>query len=130
MPNLAEAIRLIEQQVAVKDARCAIADEGFPPESSLLGTRDGYLNFVLALLKFVAEVDAGNCRIQEEGHAWDDCVKKTLYQLPTSSAWLVGTYLYKDHATFMAELSKIANPQIEFNLLNDPQFENPGHPAP
>jgi hypothetical protein len=59
MAELAEAIRLLERQVAIRRACCVIADDGCPDESSLLGTHDGYLNLALALLRFVAEADAG-----------------------------------------------------------------------
>src|SRR4051812_26510665 len=98
MTRLGNAIQLIEQEVAVKRACCVIADEGFPDESSLLGTRDGYLNLVLALLRFVAEADAGGCRDVVDGCAWDDRLKEAMYQVPTrSAAWLVGAYLFKDH---------------------------------
>src|SRR3954470_13011753 len=101
MSELETAISLIERQVMVRRARCVIADEGFPDESSLLGTRDGYLNMALALLKFIADADAGVCRKTEQGYSWDDRVKAALYQLPTQSAWLVGAYLFKDHAEYM-----------------------------
>lgn len=93
MPDLTEAIHLIEKQVAVIKARCVIADEGFPDESSMFGTRDGYLNLALALLRFVATSDAGGYSVKEGGQwdsggQWDDGVKATLYQLPTRSATL------------------------------------------
>src|SRR3954465_5917963 len=101
MSGLLEAIRLIEQQVAVKRARCVIADEGCPDESSLLGTRDGYLNLALAILRFVAEVDVGGCRDPDTHYAWDDRIKSALYKLPTHSTWLVGAYLFRDHAEYM-----------------------------
>jgi hypothetical protein len=126
MSKVAEAIGLIDQEVAVKRARCAIADEGCPEESSLLGTRDGYLNLALALLRFVADADAGECWVAGEGHAWDDRVKAALYQLPTHSAWLVGAHLFKGHAEFLAALSRLVDPQIEYPLLNDPQFREDG----
>jgi hypothetical protein len=129
MSRLQDAIRLIEQEVALKRARCVIADEGCPDESSLLGTRDGYLNLVLALLRFVADADTGNCQVAEEGCAWDDRLKTALYQLPTHSAWLVGAYLFKSHTEFMADLSRLVDPQIEYPLLNDPQFRDPGSPT-
>jgi hypothetical protein len=125
MSRLLEAIGLIEQQVAVKRARCVIADEGCPDESSLLGTRDGYLNLALAVLRFVAEADAGGCRDVEAGCVWDDRIKEAMYQLPTHSAWLVGAYLLRNHAEFMASLSRLVDPQIEHPLLNDPQFRDP-----
>jgi hypothetical protein len=59
-------------------------------------------------------------------HAWDDGVKAALYQLPTPSAWLVGAYLFKGHAEFVAALSRLVDPQIGCPLLNDPQFQDPG----
>ena len=124
MSELAEVIRLIEKQLKVREARCAIADEGFPPESSIFGTRDGYLNVAMALLRFVDSSDGGKCWTQE-GHAWDDGIKDTLYQLPTLSAWLVGAYLFKSHIELMAALTKVVDPQIESPLANDPQFQDP-----
>jgi hypothetical protein len=127
--RLLDAMRLIEQEVAVKQARCAIADDGCPDESSLLGTRDGYLNLALRLLRFVAEADAGGCREVVAGCAWDDGLKAALYQLPTRSAWLVGAYLFRDHAEFMASLSQLVDPQIEYPLLNDPEFRDPATPG-
>jgi hypothetical protein len=120
MSGLTEAIRLIESQVAIRKARCVIADEGFPDESSLLGTRDGYLNMVLALLTFVAESDAA-------GSDWDEGIKDTLYQLPTrNGTFIVGAYLFKSHGDFMASLSSMVDPQIGYPVLTDPGFCDPG----
>ena len=61
----------------------------------------------------VADVDAGGCREAEAGHAWDDRLKFALYQLPTHSAWLVGAYLFRNHAEFMASPSQLVDPQID-----------------
>jgi hypothetical protein len=127
--RLVEAIRLIEQEVAVKRARCVIVDEGCPDESSLLGTRDGYLNLALSLLRFVAEADAGGCRDVDAGCAWDDRIKAALYHLPTHSAWLVGAYLLRNHVEFMASVSRFVDSQTESALLNDPQFRDPASPG-
>ena len=124
MSVLIEAIRLIERQARTPQARCVIADEGAPDESSLLGTRDGYLNLALALLRFVADADAERCATGE-GHAWDDRVKSALYQLPTSGTWLVGAYLFDNHDEFMAEVVKMVGPRLDHPLLHDPQFQNP-----
>src|SRR5262245_43475711 len=125
MPVLPDAIQLIETQVAVKRARCVIVDDGGPIESSLFGTRDGYLNLALALLRFVADVDAGNCWSTEECCHWDDRIKDAMYQLPTYIAWLVGSFLFKDHAGYLARLNEAVSPQIGCPLLNDPQFRDP-----
>ncbi len=125
MAEIQEAIRCIEEQVNFSGARCAIADEGFPGESSLFGTRDGLLNLALALLRFVASADAGECLLTDQGYFWDDGLKATLYQLPTPSAWLVGVYLFQNHQEFMHALSQVVDPQLEYPLLNDPQFRAP-----
>lgn len=125
MSGLVNAIRLIEQEVSVRQARCVIADEGCPDESSLLATRDGYLNLALSLLNFVADADAGGCRDMVADYAWDDRIKATMYQLPTHSARLVGARLFRNHAELMASLSEFVDPQIECPLLNDPQFQDP-----
>ena len=127
--RLVDAIDLIEQETVVKGVRCVIADEGCPDESSLLGTRDGYLNLVLALLRFVSEADKGDCHFADDGFPWDDRLKTALYQLPTHSAWLVGASLFKNHTEFMAALSRLVDPRIKLPLLNDPQFQDPGSPA-
>jgi hypothetical protein len=42
---------------------------------------------------------------------------------------LVGAYLFKSHAEFMAVLSRLVDPQVEYPLLNDPQFQDPASPA-
>jgi hypothetical protein len=128
MARIQDAIRLIEHEVALKRARCVIVDEGWPGESSLFGTRDGYLNLVLALLRFIADTDNGDNQVPEDG-AWDDRLKSALYQLPTHSAWLVGAHLFKSHTEFMTALSRIVDPQIEYPLLNDPEFQDPANPT-
>lgn len=125
MSAINDAIELIEREVAVKQTCCVIVDEGFPDESSLLGTRDGYLNLILALLRFVADADKGGCRDVAADCAWDDRLKGAMYQLPTQSAWLVGAYLFQSHAEFMKSLCKFVDPQIDSPLLNDPQFRDP-----
>jgi hypothetical protein len=63
--------------------------------------------------------------VAEKGCAFDDRVKSALYQLPTLIAWLVGAHLFKSHGEFMAALSAMVNPQNQFPLLNDPQFQEP-----
>lgn len=60
--------------------------------------------------------------------AWDDRIKTALYQLPTNSPWLVGAYLFRSHAEFMASLSQFVQAQIDYPLLNDPQFRDPELP--
>ena len=123
------AIDAVARQVESPQARCVIVDEGFPDESTLMGTRDGYLNLALAMLRFVADADAGRCEVAEGGFPWDDRIKAALYQLPTRSAWLVGAYLFADHGEYMRELSRSVDPQLGHPLLDDPSFAEPGGPA-
>ena len=117
-------IREIEALVESPHARCVIVDEGFSDESTLMGTRDGYLNLALCLLRFVADVEANRCDT-EEGHPWDDRIKAALYQRPIRNAWIVGAHLFGSHAEYMAELSRLVDPRLEHPLLNDPSFAEP-----
>lgn len=123
--SLEEAINAVARHVGSYHARCAIVDEGTPDESTLMGTRDGYLNLALALLRLVADADAGRCEVAEGASLWDDRIKAALYQLPTHSAWLVGAYLFASHSDFMRELSSSVDPRLEYPLLNDPVFAEP-----
>ncbi len=128
MSQLEDAIRIIEQQVAVDRACCMIVDEGFADESSLMGTRDGYLNLALSLLRFVAEADVGGCRNEEDDCAWDDRVTQVMYDLPNWGTWIVGAYLFRNHLEFMTKLRQWVDPQIGYPLTNDPQFQDPESP--
>lgn len=123
--SLEEAIHAVARQIGSPRACCVIAHEGTPDESTLMGTRDGYLNLALALLRFVADADVGRCEVGECGYIWDDRIKAALYQLPNGAAWLVGSCLFGSHAEYMKELSRWVNPQLEHPLLNDPAFAEP-----
>lgn len=130
MTELAKVIQFLEQQIAVKSARCVIADDGCANESSLLGTRDGYLKLAVAILELVQQADTGQGEEQGENFVWDDRVKQVMYHLPTPSAFLVGAYLFDTHQAYMDLLSQFVDPQIGYPLLNDPQFRQPGDPPP
>ncbi len=82
--SLEDAIQAVARQVASPRARCLIVNEGAPDESSLMGTRDGYLNLALAILRFVADADAGRCETDGQGHVWDDRIKSVMYQSPSA----------------------------------------------
>lgn len=121
-------ISLLESEVVVPAACCAIVDEGFPPESSLFGTRDGYINLAICILRFVSKSDSNDASVSgvhADCTACDDNIKRVMYSLPTNSAWIVGTHMFDCHATFMSRLSEHVDPQSEFPLLNDPQFADP-----
>lgn len=121
MSELNDAIRLIEGQITSARARCVIADDGFPPESSLMGTRDGYLRLAKVLLQFVADADDGRATT-DDGYAVDDRIKGVMHSLPLMSAWIVSCSLFKSHDEFITELRRIVDPRIDYPLTNDPQF--------
>ena len=113
-----------------KSAKCAIlSDEGII-ESSLMGTKDAYLNLVSAILSFVhacsgdqgpgASVD----RLEQERAYWDDTVKKAFRQLPAHQPFIVGAYLFDDHVAYLHELERRINPLLPegVRLKNDPDF--------
>ena len=54
-----------------------------------------------------------------------DSARLGLPDFTPGSVWLVGAYLFRNHADFMASLSQRVDPQIEYPLLNDPQFRDP-----
>ena len=121
-------ISVLESEVAVPAARCAIVDEGFPPESSLFGTRDGYINLAICILRFVSRSDSNDASVsgvEADCKAFDNDIKRVMYDLPTNSASIVGTHMFNCHSTFMSRLSEYVSPKTEFPLLNDPQFADP-----
>jgi hypothetical protein len=124
--DLLDAIRLIERQVAVPGARFAIANEGSADESSLMGTRDGLLNLVLAVLRLTEAADEKQRWDADGRFAWDGGVNLAMHQIPSlHGVWLVGAYLFRDHATFMEELRQWVEPKVADSLLADPAFVEP-----
>ena len=123
--HLKQVLDLVAGLVQRPDACCAIVDDTGPDESSILGTRDGYLNLAYRLLEFVYRSDSGEIRA-EEGVTWDDEIKSALYQLPVMDAvWIVGCYLYPDHASLMQHIESLLGNQLESPLSNDPDFHEP-----
>lgn len=124
--DISEAIRLIERQIAAPGAKFAIVDEGGLDESSLMATRDGFLNMALAVLRLVALADEGRAREESGRFAWDDGIKAVMHQFPSfRSVWLVGACLFPDHASLMAEIQRTVGPEIAASLAADPAFKDP-----
>jgi hypothetical protein len=101
-------------------------------ESSLMGTKDGYLNFALALLQFVADGSQPTEpteieRLNDEPAYWSDNFKNALNQLPGGHAYIVGSYLFDDHQSFLRALEKEVDPTLSngAELRNDPAFREP-----
>ncbi len=123
--DITEAIHLIERQVATTGAKFAIVDEGCPDESSLMATRDGFLNLALAILRLVVLADEG--RAEEDGpFTWDDGIKAVMHQLPSlRSVWLVGACLFPDHSSLMTEIQGMVGPDLAASLTADPAYKDP-----
>lgn len=126
--QLDAAIELLALEVVASAAKCVIVDEGFPSESSLFGTRDGYINLAISLLRFVSKADVDDPSVSgiDAGcKAFGDDIKRVMYQLPTDSAWIVGLHMFDSHRALVSGLSRIVDSQITHPLLNDPQFTDP-----
>lgn len=121
MTKLEEVFQLLTGEIADREARCTIVDEGQCSESSLMATRDGYLRLAEALIKFLIECDAGGHQ-ERDGYRWDDAIKETMFQLPTESAWIVGMYLFNNRRELISAIAKVVDPQVAFPIENDPQF--------
>ena len=133
MNTLPEIIKAAREIVEKPNARCVILSSDGIFESSLMGTKDGYLNLAIALLQIVAAGDGQSTetteldRLKEEHAYWSDNLKKALNQLPGSHAYIVGCYLFDDHQSFLAALEKEVDPTLRdgAKLRNDPAFKEP-----
>jgi hypothetical protein len=133
MNTLPEIIKAVREIVEKPNARCVILSSDGVFESSLMGTRDGYLNLALALLQIVAAGDGQSTepteidRLNDENAYWSDDLKNALNQLPGSHAYIVGSYLFDDHQSFLAALEKEVDPTLRngAKLRNDPAFKEP-----
>ena len=122
--NIKRAMELISDSIRHPEACCALVDEGYPDETSIMGTRDGYLNLAYRLLEFVHEAESGNTEI-EEGVPWHDGIKQALFQLPDCSTWIVGCYLHPDHTSLLRHIEFILGDRLHHPLSNDPDFRDP-----
>ena len=133
MNSLLEITKAVREIAEKPNARCVILSSDGVFESSLMGTRDGYLNLALALLQIVAAGDGQSTepteidRLNDEHAYWSDNLKNALNQLPGSHAYIVGSYLFDDHQSFLAALEKEVDPTLRngAKLRNDPAFKEP-----
>ena len=136
MTAIPEILRLLKQTVTNSGSRCAIAGAGTADESSLMGTRDGLLNFATEILSFVAESDAhltfdGSTtnyvveELPEQQAVWSDGLKRALYQLPGSHPYLVGCYLFNNPRALLTALEEAVMADLPEGvaLANDPEFK-------
>lgn len=108
MTELQEIADRLSEHVRNHRSRCSMpSDGGCVGESSIMGTRDGYLRLIVSLLSFIVDADAGRLEIAEEtGAYWDDRFKDAMLQLPNTDAWLVGAYLFKSESQMLKVLHK------------------------
>lgn len=99
-----------------------------------MGTRDGYLNLVIALLETldsptIADLSS-NFEMQPENRAyWNDAIKDALHDLPTfmKDTFIVGCYVFDNHEALLKALESHVNRLNKMNagLRNDPDFHEP-----
>jgi hypothetical protein len=130
MHTLPEIIEALKQFGPNPKARCAIdSSDGFF-ESSLMGTKDGYLNAAIALLQIVAASEAQPDetvvieRIADEHAVWSDNLHKAFHELPGNHPFIVGCYLFDNYESYLASLERAVNPSLADGamLRNDPEF--------
>ena len=111
--NLEQALNLLESSISDETASCVIASEN-TDESALLGTKDSYLNLISALLRQVIRKTE-----------WSDDIKKSMYQLPSHDAWLVGCELHDTKDEMLIRLKKFyeGDDDVLKAIANDPQFK-------
>ncbi len=121
MNRIDEAISLIEAEITKRGASCIIYSDTGPDESTMGGTRDGYLNVIRILLKLIADFD-------DRGHSelWDDQIKRNMLGLPSfNETWVVGTQVFRDHSALIESLKEAYSnqPMIIQSIENDPDFK-------
>ncbi|WP_309383037.1 hypothetical protein [Cerasicoccus frondis] len=112
-PKLQQALELLESSITDDSASCVIASE-HTDESTLLGTKDGYLNLISALLRQVVRETE-----------WSDELKKNMYQLPSHDAWIVGCELHNTKDEMLARLKRFyeGDDAVLGAIDHDPQFK-------
>ena len=118
MHTLPEIIDALKRFGPKPQARCAIESSDAFFESSLMGTRDAYLNAAIALLQIVAgserKLDEPWVleRIEEKHAMWSDNLQKAFHQLPGNHPFIIGCYLFDNHNYFLAALEELVNPSL------------------
>ena len=131
MNRLPDIIKGLQDIVRKPSACCAVLSSDCLDESSLMGTRDGYLNVAIALLQIVEACEAQVSqqllvdRLEEKHASWSDNLKKAFHQLPGNHPFIVGCYLFDDHKSFLAALEEAVDPTLPHGvkLVNDPAFK-------
>jgi hypothetical protein len=111
MNNIQKAIELLKKERTNLAAKFAIVNEGFQPESSIVSTKDGYINISITILEFVNEAEQlmkNGEKPTEDNYPhvywsndscayWGDRIKYYMYSIPSfNQDWIVGTYLFED----------------------------------
>jgi len=98
MNHIEQAIALVEKEIKNTNASCVIYSDNGPDESTLGGTRDGFLSVVNVLLKLVSEFDSTN-----KNEHWDDQIKNNMLTIPSlHEPYIIGTEIFKEHTRLVA----------------------------
>lgn len=137
MPTPIEALVLsLDQEIRFPSARVAlVSDKGARDESSIVGTRDGYLCLARSLLQFVLAADEGLADQTARGvhmealngnqDVWSDVIAQRFYVLPSfHETAIVGTYLCKDHKAVIEQMKSLLGGHCH-DWEADPQFAEP-----
>lgn len=133
METLPDIIQALQAIVEKPRSRCTILSNDGLFESSLMGTRDGYLNLAIVFLQMVAACNrqpAGQTeveRLEDDRAYWSDAIKLVTNELQGSHAYIVGCYLFDNHQALLAALEKEVDPTLDGDakLKNDPSFKEP-----
>lgn len=127
MSELLEIAEKLKLQIRNPRSRCLMPSSGgYVGESSLMGTRDAYLQLIVSLLEFVGDADEGRAEFDQDTQAhWDDRFKTAMLQLPNSDAWLCGAYLFKNEQDLMRTLRNFTewDGTTSQSIDNDPDFD-------
>jgi hypothetical protein len=132
---LEQVTTLLTGEIELPDSRIAIvSDRGFSAESSMLGTRDGFLHMALEIISFVARSDKAwqDGTVNNEEHDefedlsfWADTVRRALYEFPSiAECTVVGAYLVKDHEALLDLMRKFLPDEVH-GWEADTQFKLP-----
>ena len=119
--NLEKAIAVLEAEIGERKGSLAIHGN-HPDESTISGTREGFLELAKAMLCLVAEFDDAG----KDAH-WDDQIKHCLLSMPTWDLALVGAEVFDSHSRFIEGLKEAFahEPHVIASLDNDPDFGDP-----
>lgn len=124
MTRLPEILGLLRAETDRSARAGIVSDGGRNDESSLLATRDGYLNLAAQILEFVHAVDEGNAE-ESDGIPWSDNVRTALFDIPEyGECRVVGAYLHPTNESLLKAMNSFLAGVLRkgYRLEDDPDF--------